>query len=277
MENLCMGFLPVTQKRKSPVLLARGAQGEDLKIPLSGNVYLEFSEGTMCIGHFDGSRHYECPEMKTGVRQCRECARNDIKNAYTFGDFSKYPELYEKSLKTKYSIYLAQFGSQIQKVGLARSERFAERLCEQGADFGSVVAEFTGPEPAYAAELAISGRFGFRTAVSSKLKIQSLLFDRQLGRMIFQKAIDAMFSSELPLSESPVPEVLEFSDFYPKIQKVPKKSNCISGTVDGTKGMLLFYSGAGGSRWIDMKDCVGRAFEEKKPEPGGQSSLFDYG
>ncbi|MFA5106447.1 MAG: DUF2797 domain-containing protein [Candidatus Micrarchaeia archaeon] len=274
-SSLCLGFLPATQKRKEPALVCMGQGGKAAKVPLSGNVSLEFSRTISCIGHYDGTIHHECPEMKTGVRQCRDCRREDIKNAYTFGDFSKYPQLYEKSLSTEFAIYLAQFGATVQKIGLARSGRALERLCEQGADYGCIIATFTGPEPAYAAEMAIAGRFGFRTAVSAKAKAQNLVFDAGFGRMNFSKAVEEIFSAGLPLDEKP-PAIHEFGEYYPQMRKAPKKSDSISGEVAGTKGMLLFFSSPAGFFYMDMKDCIGRHFSSKKPEPKSQSSLFDF-
>ncbi len=273
--KLCLGFLPVTQKRKEPAIVSMGRDGKAEKTVLSGDVSIEFSKSIACTGYYDGSIHHECPEEKTGVRQCRECRREDIKNAYTFGDFSKYPELYEKSLKTEFAIYLAQFGSAIRKIGLARMARAQERLCEQGADFGCIIATFTGPEPAYAAELAIAGRFGFRTAVSGKMKALNLVFDRPLGRMFFEQAVQEIFSSELPL-EAEKPEILDFARYYPQVSKKPGKSDSIFGRIEGTKGMLLFYSSSNGLHYIDMKDCVGRFFYAKALQPKSQSSLFDF-
>ena len=64
---------------------------------------------------------------------------------YTVGDFTGFPEVYEEAKKEEYCLYLAQFGEDITKCGVTRKERFEERMREQGADFGSIIAAFIGP------------------------------------------------------------------------------------------------------------------------------------
>jgi len=227
-------------------------------LELSGGQDIRFSERPACIGYKAPDGYHACPNSAIHTRQCPTCAALDMSRAYTKGDFSGYPEIYEKAKQEKYALYIAAFGEKITKCGVTRLERFESRMREQGADFGCVVAQFTGPDEVYHAEAAIQSRFMFSNAVRISQKLRMLEFDRQAASENFASSVELVRNSgALPDFE---PRILDFSQFYPRVKNA-KETHTIIGEVLGAKGeILLFRSELGRNFAVNMRKQVGTFF-----------------
>ena len=135
-----------------PTLLSR--VDEDVipvELQLRKQEDIDFSAKKACIGFRTPEGYQPCVNSAINVGQCPSCSGRDMARAYTVGDFSGFPKLYEEAKKEEYCLYLAGFGEDIVKAGVTRKERFEERMREQGADFGCIVAAYTGPDAIYEA------------------------------------------------------------------------------------------------------------------------------
>jgi hypothetical protein len=241
-----------------PTLLFRDGLGEPSKLELSGEQDISFSERLACIGYRAPDGYHECKNGAIHTRQCPTCSALDMSRAYTKGDFSGYPSLYEEAKKEEYALYLAGFGEKTIKCGVTRKARFVKRMREQSADFGCIVASFMGPDEVYNAEAALQSRFLLSNAVRISQKMRTLEFDKPAARENFASIVDLVRNSgALPDFE---PRILDFSEFYPRAKKA-KETHTIIGEILGAKGeILLFKSGPGSHFAINMRKQVGSFF-----------------
>lgn len=239
-----------------PTIIYR--QGEEIgKMEVSGKQYLEFSEKLFCIGFRSMEGYFPCPHKAQNTSQCRLCSFRDISKAYTRGDFSGYPELYEEAQKEEYVLYLAGFGHDLVKCGVTRKDRFALRMLEQGADFGCILASFAGPDEVYFAEAQFQSRFQLCNSVRISQKIRRLEFDHSLAKKNFSEAVCLVRESGiLNFDQSPI---IDFSSHYPRVRGVEEKRH-IDGKVLGAKGEILLFESGGRHFAVNMRKKVGSFF-----------------
>jgi Protein of unknown function (DUF2797) len=236
--------------------------GDDIATAeLGGREDIDFSEKRACIGFRTPEGYRMCRNGAINIRQCPSCANLDMARAYTVGDFSGYPALYLEAKQEEYCLYLAGFGEDIVKCGVTRKERFLERMREQGADFGCIVAAYAGPDRVYDAEQAVQSRFSFANSVRIAQKIRRLEFDVQEARQNFLSAVELVRSSGVLPDFAP--EVNEFSSQYPKM-KNPMLTYSVLGEIQGAKGEILIFKSESGRQFaVDMRGKVGSFFERK--------------
>lgn len=220
---------------------------------------MDFSSRICCIGYKSPEGFCPCPNSAVHTRQCPTCSFRDISRVYTVGDFSAYPQLYEEAKQEEYCIYLAQFGTQITKCGVTRTQRFESRMLEQGADFGCIIAKFVGPDKVYQAEAELQSRFMFANSVRISQKLRLLSFDRQEAVERLRQAAELVRSSQiLPDFE---PHIQDFTSFYPQVNQV-KLADSVLGKLLGAKGELLFFRSELGKEFaVNMRQKVGTFFE----------------
>ncbi|MFA6489779.1 MAG: DUF2797 domain-containing protein [Candidatus Micrarchaeia archaeon] len=246
-----------------PTILCREEEGI-AEILLEGEEDITFSHNRACIGYRAPDGYHKCANGAINIKQCPMCAGLDMARAYTVGDFTGYPELYERAKAEKYALYLAGFGEEIIKCGVTRKERFMERMREQGADFGCVVAEFDGPDKIYDAEHSLQHRFNFANSVRLEQKMRHLVFDSVTARENFNAAVELVSSSGAVPDFTP--EIMDFSTHYPKLTHV-HRTDSILGQIQGAKGEILIFRSQGGRDFaMNMRAQVGLFFERKKQE-----------
>lgn len=243
-----------------PTLVSRHKGGIEA-VELGSKEDIVFSEQFACIGYRTPETYLPCPNSALHSRQCPTCAARDVAKVYTVGDFSGFPEVYEEAKKEEYCLYLAQFGEDITKCGVTRKERFEERMKEQGADFGCIIAAFTGPGEVYGAEEAIQSRFSFANAVRLEQKIRRLVFDKGTARESFSSAVDMVGTSGvLP---DLTPSIIDFSPHYPRLHS-PHRTYSVLGEILGAKGEILLFKSEGGREFcVNMRAQVGSFYERK--------------
>ncbi|MCX6771971.1 MAG: DUF2797 domain-containing protein [Candidatus Micrarchaeota archaeon] len=241
-----------------PTMFFRAPTGEFGTLVLSGAQDINFSDRLACIGYKAPDGYHECRNGAIHTRQCPTCSALDMSRAYTKGDFSGYPLVYEEAKKEEYALYLAGFGGKITKCGVTRKERFESRMREQGADFGCIIAQFAGPDKIYCAEAAVQSRFMFSNSVRISQKLRLLEFDRGEARENFAGAVElARNSSAVP---DFTPNIMDFSEFYPRVKNA-QETHTIIGEILGAKGeLLLFKSELGRHFAVNMRKKVGTFF-----------------
>ena len=244
-----------------PTIFCRSESGVE-RLELSDVENISFSKKVSCIGYKSPEGYRQCPHFATNTRQCPSCLAKDMSRAYTVGDFSGYPALYDEARKEEYALYLAGFGEDIIKCGITRKERFLERMTEQGADFGCIICVFFGPDGVYSAEANVQSRFQFANSVRLAQKMRRLNFDRATAIEAFRSSVQMVCSSGMLPDFSP--DIVDFSPNYPKLGKVREEDN-ISGKIIGSKGEILFYrSSLGVDCAVNMRKKVGTHFEREK-------------
>ncbi len=214
-----------------------------------------------CIGFRSPDGYLPCVNRAIHVRQCPTCIARDMAKAYTVGDFSGFPQLYERAKTEEYCLYLAGFGQDILKCGVTRKERFEERMREQGADFGCIVATYTGPDEIYAAEHALQYRFNFANAVRLAQKMRNLVFDKSAAWENFKSSVEMVRTSGVLPDFTPSP--LDFSSHYPRLHS-PQVTDSVLGEILGAKGEILLFKSEGGREFaVNMREKVGSFYERK--------------
>ncbi len=246
-----------------PTMLSRVEEGV-AAIELSGKQDIVFSESCACIGYRKPEGYVSCPNKAVGMKQCLHCQHRDVAKAYTVGDFSLYPELYQKAKEEEYVLYLAGFGEDIVKCGVTRKERFMERMREQGADFGCVVASYIGPDRIYDDESSLQSRFNFSNSVRIAQKMRRLSFDHQAASSNFKSSVEMVASSGA--LEGFTPEIIDFAGHYPKVKNF-EHADSILGSVLGAKGEILLFKSEGGRAFaLNMRSKVGSFYEKRGDE-----------
>ena len=241
-----------------PTLFFRGDTGEFGTLVLSGECDINFSDRLACIGYKAPDGYHECRNAAIHTRQCPTCSALDMSRAYTKGDFSGYPSVYDEAKKEEYVLYLAGFGEKIIKCGVTRKERFESRMREQGADFGCIIAQFTGPDKIYAAESSVQSRFMFSNAVRLSQKLRLLEFDMGAAHENFCEHVELVKNSGAVPDF--MPDIRDFSGFYPRV-KHAEETHTVIGEILGAKGeILLFKSGLGRHFAVNMRKKVGSFF-----------------
>jgi hypothetical protein len=130
---------------------------------------------------------------------------------------------------------------------------------EQGADFGCIIASFTGPDEVYGAEAAVQSRFSFANSVRLAQKLRLLSFDSSSAKERISSSVDMVRSSGILPDFTPAIE--DFSQHYPRVKRV-QQTYSVLGEILGAKGeILLFRSDSGKDFAINMRSQVGSFFE----------------
>ena len=246
-------FLPTP----SPALLVR-ENGESQKFELCGEHYLSFSPERACIGYKSDEGWHACSNRALNVKQCPTCQYRDIARVFTVGDFTLYPHMHEELSSEKYVLYLAQFGSDITKLGLTRRSRLAERWREQGADLAVALLEFDGPDDAYPAETLLQERYELANAVRATQKLARLHYDKQKARARLESFFSRMRGDAALSPYWADGEITDLSPLYPSVSN-PERVDFIGGKVLGAKGAWLFFEGPSGAHYtVDAHAPVGR-------------------
>lgn len=230
-------------------------------VELSGKKVMGFSALKACTGYGARDGQLTCMNRAINTRQCPTCAYLDKSRAFTVGDFSLYPELYEECKKQEYSIYVVGFGQDIKKCGITRKERLLERWAEQGADFAAEIGVFLGPDEVYSVEEMVQSHFGLTNAVRADSKMRRLEFDYGKAKLGFGQMLADIEASGLFAENAGEMKVREMKEYYPDA-KGASASEEINGEIKGCKGQLLFYEKGGKKFVVNMRDKISRYVEE---------------
>jgi hypothetical protein len=272
LENM-KHILQFSSANDEPELYVRES-GLEQTLKLTGEQNFSFSSTKACIGFKTDVDRKSCKRGAMNIKQCPTCQYRDVARVYTVGDFTLYPHLHEQLDTEKYVIYLAQFGSDITKVGLTRRSRFRQRWKEQGADLAVALLEFDGPNQAYPAEQALHSMFDLTQAVRVNQKIKRLQFDKEKALARLTDYFEQVRRNDSISPYLTDEKIEDLSSFYPNVFN-PEPVDFVGGKVLGAKGQLLLFEGPTGQHYaVNMSAQVGRFLEEKKTGTDGQMSLF---
>jgi len=239
-----------------------GERGERI-LAIGEDTHLSFTPTRACVGYKSDTDWHACLNRSVHVKQCPTCQFKDVARCYTVGDFSLYPHLHEQLSSEKYVLYLAQFGTDLTKLGLTRRSRINERWKEQGADYAAAILEFDGPDEAYAAEHVLQERYDLLNAVRSNQKFARLRFDKTKAKARLEGLL-ARIHADGALSSYVLDEpAVDLSSHYPVLND-PESVDFIGGEILGAKGAWLFFAGPSGQHYgINLSEKVGRFMAEE--------------
>lgn len=248
------------------------SNGETESLKLEGAQRFGFSAGRACVGYKGDEGWHACSNRAVNVRQCPTCQFRDVARVYTVGDFTLYPQLHEELSKERYVLYLAQFGSDITKLGLTRRSRLAERWREQGADLAVALLEFDGPDEAYGAEVVLQERYDLANAVRANQKLSRLHYDKSKARARLESVLARLRDDPALASYWAGGEITDLSSLYPSPHD-PEVVEFVGGRIFGSKGAWLFYEGPSGQHYaINLNAQTGRFLHT--PQDTGKSGSF---
>jgi hypothetical protein len=235
---------------KTPKIVIREKDSIE-ELELAGKISLELSFNRYCVGYARFDKSYPCPhEALSDSSQCPHCRKLELSCAACRGDECLFG--HRECMLGEHYVYLASFGELV-KAGVTKSERINERLIEQGADFGVVVAEAKDGFEARAVEALVQHQFGFRNAVRTSEKFKLLGIEKSKSKNALERAVRELVG--FPGLEAQ--GILDLSPFYPSLNQRPVIDSLLSGEVLGAKGNLLFIEREG-VKAVDMKKAVGR-------------------
>jgi hypothetical protein len=167
----------------------------------------------------------------------------------------------EQCMRTPHVVYLASFG-EIVKVGVSAKERYTKRWLEQGADCAVVAAESKNGMEARQLESLLAWHFGFKTALSTSMKIALLREPPQKSKAALEAAVAKL--AKFPSLEPQA--IVDLSPNYPKLECMPSLADRLAGRVIGAKGNILFLE-KDGQLALNMKGCIGKYVMEKNTHP----------
>jgi hypothetical protein len=251
---------------KKPKLVIR-ENNETSELELAGNVSFELSFNRYCVGYTRFDKSYPCPdEAVSDSGKCPHCRKLELSCASCRGDECLYG--HRECLLGEHVVYLASFGELV-KAGVTKKERVNERLIEQGADFGVVVARANDGLEARAVEALVQHQFGFRNAVRTTEKF------RLLGESRKSKASLASALEKVTNFPGIAPEqILDLSPFYPPLAERPTLDDSLCGLVLGAKGNILFLERSG-LKAVDMKKTAGKYIvKDENGQAGAEPNIL---
>ncbi len=237
--------------------------GQRIKIQLQGT--------RKCIGTYDWNKQARvgCVYRNAatiGRSQCSQCERIDTSYAAKTG-FSRNVEE-EELLSSPHFVYIALFGRDVIKVGVARQDRFPSRIYEQGA-WAAQVVKSTDGKTARVIERSIHTELQFPEAVQIERKIA--LFEQMQSKEETIKKLDELTSDDalLNLTQAPqnrvtfvyslpaynIPDIHQYASVY-LVKNLTTKSS-LAGTFMGFYGKFLLVTSLDNLYVIQSKELEG--------------------
>lgn len=245
---------PYLQYRPDP----RTAHTEHLLIPFGEPLTITLSATRLCIGYYDFVNKHKvpCPDgrrLGDKYAQCFACQRREV-TYYTFTGYAEDPAAAQAYLDTQDHVaYLALFGRDLLKVGVASAGRRLRRTLEQGAQASVFWAHANGTD-IRVLERHTSRTFQIKEQITTLQKIKR--WGQQLSPTAAQtllieqrERIAHQLSPELAQHLDPQPDFHFLADHYHL--HLPLETNSVhlikragpadvySGVVRGVAGSVL--------------------------------------
>jgi hypothetical protein len=204
---------PYLQYRPDP----REPHMEHVDIPFGEPLTISMSATRQCIGYYDfvNKQKVPCPDARrlgNKYAQCFACQRREV-TYYTFTGYAENPEAAQAYLDTQNHVaYLALFGRDLLKVGVASAGRGLRRTLEQGAQASMFWAHANGSD-IRVLERHVSRNFQIKEQVTTLQKIKR--FGQQLSPAVAREVLEHKrmeIGPELP------PDLAQHLDLEPRFQ-----------------------------------------------------------
>jgi hypothetical protein len=210
-----------------------------------------------------GAQCEQCKELSQ-LAACLRCTGQRCLNPARRADCADQPHL----------VYLADFGG-VLKVGVCRSERFEERLLEQGAYAGLEVLRAGGLEVRRVERLVCEHGIVDRVSLPGLLSREPLT--REQSRELLQSELSRLAHRMPDLGWYPAGRNFFLENRYPAAREakmVDPSRDVVGGTILGTRGgLLLAVDGQGSVNACAMRSLHGRMMEKVAAESAGPSQL----
>lgn len=263
----------VSREAAEPFMVLRAESGlERLKL-LGESVSIKAGMKS-CIGYYRDGRHFECPQ-KMALHSgwcCNECRMNDdyfLCMQCTGAECINTKQRQECS-ELVYYIYLAAFGDLL-KVGISLERRIMERLVEQGADMGALIALVKDGKDVRLIEQQICRELGIVDRIRGAQKHELIFGNPNAAALNILNAINSLkgkFSSYMIR-----PEIHDLRAYYRlhNVVSEPKKFSVtdgseISGTIVAAKGNILIFENNGTFYSLNSHDLIGRELSPAQQE-----------
>lgn len=265
------------------------------------NLSFELQTGRYCVGYTTLSSRTSktqaalepwkaiepCPskaELKRGYN-CSSCYQADLVQPCLICDGTKClaePSLQRSCQKATAYVYVASFGLNRVKVGVAHKTRIPQRWIEQGANLAKRIMVGNGME-VRRLEKAVHNALKVLSGLKTIEKVDTLWKKRNvkaeaLALAKIEEKIQRRFSS-FPFYHEPLHNLssiynLPMLDRKPLELKV-KENLKISGKILGAKGSLLLLSIGNLPHFLNLKQLVGRKIEQKEADVMNMQTALD--
>lgn len=232
------------------------------------NLTLKFnSDKKICTGYFDMEKKQviPCSENSIGSEQCALCRTRSGFNP-AFYHATTISTTQDARNHEPHILYLADFGGEFIKVGIAYHKRKLSRLLEQGARAAIILDELPTANVARNYEAKITKLPNFvesvRTGAKLKLLSDKFNYDSAQARL---KSAHAKISDRLNLQFND--DVITLDGFYAhgelptEFQTLPfENSRIISGQFIALVGNFAFFCNSGQTFIVNTKDFAGYQF-----------------
>lgn len=223
-----------------------------------------------------------CPEEAEGKAQCENCFRRAeiLPCLRCDGERCRNPERRSSCVQPdNHAVYLASFGKDMLKVGVARWTRREERIREQGAPLALIIARDDG-QMVRRVETAIT-KLGIPDRYASSQKLSALSEWRweedDLREELFSALALIRHRIRAPWVDEP--EIISFGnalrlDYRPPLLKA-EAGTVVRGVLRGIQGQLLFIEGDEGIFALEAGSLHGYHLRPaaEGEEIAGQTSL----
>lgn len=216
-----------------------------------------------CVGYSKNGKHHECPDKSevNSEKQCKLCkSLDDFFPCLQCTGFCTNLKGRKNCMEDGFYIYLAAFGPLL-KVGISRDFRVKQRLVEQGADFGALVAKIKDGRVARVYEQRIRRCLGIVDRLKGADKHPHIFSDPKVCIRNINFASEKLKKSTF--SEIfQEPEIFDLREHYNLIDEKSEflklnENLMLIGRIACVKGSIALLEN-GGYHCIDCHGLVGR-------------------
>lgn len=205
--------------------------------------------------------------------KCKSCYQADVVHPCLICDGTKCtaePSSQRICEKATAYVYLASFGLNQTKVGVAHETRIPQRWIEQGANLAKRIIVGNGIE-VRRMEKTIHKTLNVLSGLRTNKKIDTLWKRSDTEEIHALTRIEEEITKQFPESNFCQDHLHDLSEVYdlPSLDRRPielevEKNRQISGKILGAKGSLLLLEVGNLPHFIDLKQLLGKKIEPKK-------------
>lgn len=254
----------LSRENAEPFLMIRNGSGIERLQLLGSELSLKIGKKT-CVGYYSEGKMAECPaqrELEHGW-SCNECKINDdyALCMQCTGEECINRKQRQECSESVYYIYLAAF-SDILKVGISFERRIMERLVEQGADLGALIALVKDGKEVRLVEQQIAKHLNITDRIRGFQKHGLIFGNPNAAAANITGAIKKLNGFQ---KHTIKPEIYDLRPYY-RLDRILGETQRISvsegteiaGEVVAAKGNIMVLEKDGGFYSLNSHDLIGR-------------------